>query len=222
MSHAGATLSIRGLADVWPPAGQAAEHFDVIIVGSGYGGSVAAALLAGQTHPSTGREWRVCLLERGNAYLPGNFPATFGELPAHTRLADGATGTVGGTHDGLFDVHTGNDVVALVANGVGGGSLINAGVLMEPVGEDFAADPQMQSLVQDLKTQGYYEQARKALGGQVEREGTTLLNTVDAFSGWRLAKTQALASLSGKHPFTCPPLSISLDGQLAPGPDYKL
>ena len=42
-------------------------HFDAVIVGSGFGGSVMAYRLA-----EAGL--RVCLLERGKAYPPGSFP----------------------------------------------------------------------------------------------------------------------------------------------------
>jgi cholesterol oxidase len=41
-------------------------HFDVLIVGSGFGGSVTAYRLA-----EAGL--RVCVLERGKAYPPGSF-----------------------------------------------------------------------------------------------------------------------------------------------------
>ena len=44
-----------------------AEHFDAVIVGSGFGGSVMAYRLA-----EAGL--RVCVLERGRAYPPGSFP----------------------------------------------------------------------------------------------------------------------------------------------------
>jgi cholesterol oxidase len=43
------------------------EHFDAVVVGSGFGGSVTAFRLA-----EAGM--RVCLLERGKAYPPGSFP----------------------------------------------------------------------------------------------------------------------------------------------------
>ena len=42
-------------------------HFDAIVVGSGFGGSVMAYRLAEG-------DLRVCLLERGKAYPPGSFP----------------------------------------------------------------------------------------------------------------------------------------------------
>src|SRR5262249_62021155 len=44
---------------------------DVAIVGSGYGGSIAAARLAGPHR-------RVVILERGREYAPGDFPVDLG------------------------------------------------------------------------------------------------------------------------------------------------
>jgi NAD(P)-binding Rossmann-like domain len=46
------------------------EHFDAIVVGSGFGGSVVAYRLA-----EAGLS--VCLLERGKAYPPGSFPRSY-------------------------------------------------------------------------------------------------------------------------------------------------
>ena len=112
--------------------------FDVVIVGSGYGGSVAAQQLAGLeitdelAGASQTRPIRVCVLERGSEYLPGMFPSSFGELPGHARYSTQGSGKVTGNLEGLFDVRLGEDVSALVANGLGGGSLINAGVMLRP------------------------------------------------------------------------------------------
>ena len=44
--------------------------FDAVIVGSGFGGSVAAHHLAGRHGDG------VCVLERGKAFPPGSFPRT--------------------------------------------------------------------------------------------------------------------------------------------------
>jgi choline dehydrogenase-like flavoprotein len=96
----------------------------VAIVGSGYGGAVAAAELAGAA--------RVCVLERGSEYLPGMFPVRLADLPRHVRFCTERSAKPRGTREGLFDVRVGRDVSALVANGLGGGSLINAGVMAEP------------------------------------------------------------------------------------------
>src|SRR5258705_277581 len=61
------------------------EDFDVVIVGSGYGGAVAAAKLAGRT--DGGKPIRLCVLERGSEYLPGMFPSRMVNLPGHVRFS---------------------------------------------------------------------------------------------------------------------------------------
>ena len=43
------------------------EHFDAIVIGSGFGGSVMAYRLAEA-------KMKVCLLERGQAFPPHSFP----------------------------------------------------------------------------------------------------------------------------------------------------
>src|SRR5688572_10935677 len=44
--------------------------FDVLIIGSGYGGAVCAARLAAQRRPGV----KIGLLERGREWVPGTFP----------------------------------------------------------------------------------------------------------------------------------------------------
>src|SRR5918998_3411702 len=91
-------------------------HFDVVIIGSGFGGSVMAYRLA-----EAGL--RVCLLERGKAYPPGSFPRS----PHRVREAfwDPSEGLYG-----LYDFWSFHRIQALVASGLGGGSLIYANVLL--------------------------------------------------------------------------------------------
>ena len=49
------------------------DHYDVVVVGSGYGGGIAASRLS-----RAGRN--VCLLERGRELHPGEYPDEFHEL----------------------------------------------------------------------------------------------------------------------------------------------
>ncbi|MEY4561203.1 MAG: hypothetical protein RLZZ618_480 [Pseudomonadota bacterium] len=102
--------------------------FDVVVVGSGYGGAVAAARLSGLSRDGSSKRLQVCVLERGVEYPAGSFPSNLSDLPGHQRISGGAP--LGGQTlpEGLMDWHVGGDVWALVANGLGGGSLINAGV----------------------------------------------------------------------------------------------
>ena len=110
-----------------PDRTTASIDFDVVIVGTGYGGSVAAAELA-----KTRGNRRVCVLERGREHLPGSFPSRMAELAGHVRFSTQGSRHPRGRREGLFDVRVGEDLCALVANGVGGGSLINAGVMALP------------------------------------------------------------------------------------------
>lgn len=60
----------------------AAHEFDVLIVSSGYGGSVAAARIAGLRDPRAprgDRTLRVGIIERGNEYVPGDFPESLAD-----------------------------------------------------------------------------------------------------------------------------------------------
>jgi len=197
----------HGLGALWVDD-LAARRFDVLIVGSGYGGSMAAAELAGQVS-RTGRPLRVGVLERGREYLPGEFPSHFSELPGHLRLARQHDGSVGGAHEGLFDLRLGDDVNALVANGLGGGSLINAGVLLKPDPSDFAPG-MLRDLVGGLDADGYFKEARRLLGGLVQRGGQEVDNDISGHPGsgpQGLAKTVALARLGAAQR---PPISVAL------------
>lgn len=118
------------------PAKADGFNFDVVIVGSGYGGAIALSRLAG--YASHGKPLRICLLERGKEYLPGAFPSGFADLAGHVRFDGKASPHSKGVLSGLFDIKSGPDVHALVASGLGGGSLINAGVMAWPVDAVFA------------------------------------------------------------------------------------
>src|SRR5687767_8535686 len=105
--------------------GEGTPYCDVLVVGSGYGGSVAAMRLAGP-----GRT--VILFERGREYALGDFPEDLGELPGHVRFQRPEDDAPVGNSDALFDFRLGERMSALVGNGLGGGSLINANVAIEP------------------------------------------------------------------------------------------
>lgn len=115
---------------------------DVLIVGSGYGGAMAAAELSGLSEadahaPNGRRPISVWLLERGVEYLPGSFPSRMEDL---TRRLRGSVGDRVFGGEGLFELRLGPDLNVVQANGLGGGSLINAGVMVKPRPGVFAGD----------------------------------------------------------------------------------
>ncbi|CAB3802128.1 hypothetical protein LMG28614_05550 [Paraburkholderia ultramafica] len=103
------------------------EHYDVVVVGSGYGGAIAASRMA-----RAGRS--VCVLERGREFMAGEFPRTplqgTGQIQYNTAAAQI------GSPLALLEVHVNEDVNAVVGCGLGGTSLINANVALE-------ADPRL-------------------------------------------------------------------------------
>lgn len=92
------------------------SHFDAVIIGSGFGGSVMAYRLA-----EAGL--KVCLLERGKAYPPFSFP----RVPHKVRdnFWDPSEGLYG-----MYNVWSFKGSGALVSSGLGGGSLIYANIII--------------------------------------------------------------------------------------------
>ncbi|HYO51604.1 alpha/beta fold hydrolase [Archangium sp.] len=98
-------------------------HYTVVVVGSGYGGAITASRLAraGQ---------KVCVLERGREFQPGEYPDTPLEAAAELQV-DSPEGRVG-PRTGLFNLHVNDDINVFVGCGLGGTSLINANVSIRP------------------------------------------------------------------------------------------
>ena len=181
-----------------------ALYQDVIIVGSGYGGAIAAATLAG-TFGADGEAVRVCVLERGREYLPGTFPSSAATLPGHVRWSSSATPAPQGNRRGLFDIRLGPDINALVANGLGGGSLINAGVMLQP---DAKALARLKLDSADL--QACFDDARVLLDTPA---GNTIERHARHGDGAGPKKFHALQDLSARMPggrFSPVPLSVSM------------
>lgn len=105
------------------PAAHLEPHYEVVIIGSGYGGAVMAARLA-----QAG--FKVCVLERGAEYQPGDYPKTAAQFTANTQLE--LRGRRLGKSDAMVRFVVDEDHGALVGCGLGGTSLINAGVVLRP------------------------------------------------------------------------------------------
>ncbi|MDP8992190.1 MAG: GMC oxidoreductase [Actinomycetota bacterium] len=84
------------------------DHYDAVVVGSGFGGAVVAARLA-----EAGRS--VCLLERGRRWEPGEFPRSFSQTESAVWHE--------GRSYGFLDYRVFRRMDVVQGSGVGGGSL---------------------------------------------------------------------------------------------------
>lgn len=124
--------------------------YDVIVVGSGFGGSVSALRL-------TEKGYRVGVLEAGRRFTRETLPRNSWDL--RNYLWAPALGLYG-----IQRIHLLGKVMVLAGAGVGGGSLNYANTLYVPP-KAFFDDPQWAGITdwqQELKP--HYEQARRMLG----------------------------------------------------------
>ena len=129
---------------------QQPEHFDVVVVGSGFGGSVMA-------HQLAQAGLRVCVLERGKAYPPGTFPRSPATMK--TNFWDPSEG-----RHGLFDVWSFDGIDVLVSSGLGGGSLIYANVLLRKDENWFVREDGEHWPLQRRDLDPHYDAVEKLIG----------------------------------------------------------
>ena len=125
-------------------------HYDVLVIGSGFGGSVTALRL-------TEKGYRVGVLEAGARFDEASYPATSWDV---TKFL--FTPEVGCY--GIQRIDMVKDCVIVAGAGVGGGSLVYANTLYEPL-DHFYRDPSWAHIT-DWKAElaPYYDQAKRMLG----------------------------------------------------------
>jgi cholesterol oxidase len=126
------------------------RDFDVVIIGSGFGGSVSALRL-------TEKNYRVAVLEAGRRFRDKDFPKTSWRLSKFLfapRLG----------LRGIQRIHALPDALVLAGAGVGGGSLVYANTLYIPP-DTYFNDKQWKHIT-DWKSEllPWYDQASRMLG----------------------------------------------------------
>ena len=136
------------------PLSALAQRYDVVVVGSGYGGGVTASRLS-----RAGK--RVAVLERGREIQTGQFPQKFSELKNEFQVTGANFRT--GSEQAIYDVRLGRDMHVLVGCGLGGGSLVNAGVSLVPDRRVFTDDAWPGQVAQDGFIEEGYRRAEQWL-----------------------------------------------------------
>lgn len=122
------------------------ETYDVVVIGSGFGGAINACRLA-----QAGRS--VCILERGKRWGKQDFPRTTGQVArAFWNHKD----------FGLLDYRTFGKIDVIQASGVGGGSLVYFNVHIRTPKEIFE-DPRWPRGVKRDTLNPYYDKAKDVL-----------------------------------------------------------
>ncbi len=131
---------------------------DVAVIGSGFGGSVAALRFSE-------KGYRVVVLEKGRAFEERDFPTSNWNLPRWLWMP-----RLG--FQGPFALHFFRHVTVLSGVGVGGGSLVYAAVLEEP-SSPFFRHPAWRELNRwQAVLRPHYDTARRMLGAApTPREG---------------------------------------------------
>ncbi|MBE2199610.1 MAG: GMC family oxidoreductase [Anaerolinea sp.] len=128
----------------------AGEVFDFVIVGSGFGGSVAAMRL-------TEKGYKVLVLERGKRYTAQDFPKTNWNIFKYLWLPAARC-------FGIMGINFMDDIWLLNGSGVGGGSLVYASTHLKP-GKPFFTAPEWADLADwEAELEPHYETANQMLG----------------------------------------------------------
>jgi cholesterol oxidase len=175
-------------------------HYTVVVIGSGYGGAITASRLAraGQ---------KVCVLERGMEFQPGEYPNTLPEVLAQTQVD--TPGAFLGSRTGLYDLRVNDDINVFCGCGLGGTSLVNANVSL-PAEPRVFDDPRWPAEFRaDVSTrlQAGYELAQKMLGAAPYPDGAPALPKLQALE-------KSASSLGEK--FYRPPINVTFKEGLNP------
>ncbi len=134
------------------PINESAAHdYDVLVIGSGFGGSVSALRLAE-------KGYRVGVLEAGRRFADTDFPRTSWNV--RRFLWAPKLGCFG-----IQRIQALRNVIVLAGAGVGGGSLVYANTLYRPESDSFYRDPQW-ARITDWRAElaPYYDLAERMLG----------------------------------------------------------
>ncbi len=177
------------------PIDEIKDRYDVIVIGSGYGGGIAASRMA-----RAGR--RVCLLERGREIVPGEYPNTMDKAVEEFQVHD-PSGHIG-SRTGLFDLHVNAQQNVLVGCGLGGTSLINANVALTAKPSVFD-DPRWPASVRehrDTLLEEGYNLARTMLGSNPYPANGDVLPKLEA-------NRKSAAFMKQSENFYLPPINVT-------------
>lgn len=175
------------LSDIQP-------FYDVLVIGSGYGGSIAASRLSRAG-------LKVGLLEKGKEFQPGQYPADVAEACEEMQVHAPDKAAVS---NGLYEFHVGPDISVFKGCGLGGTSLVNANVSIVPEDRVFqdARWPKAIREAMDGLRQGY-DRARAMLEPAQYPEGAP------GYPELAKAKAMKTSAAAMGFPFVYPDINVT-------------
>ncbi len=189
------STSNRELRRLSTPVELIKERYQVVVVGSGYGGAISASRLA-----RAGRS--VCVLERGREFQPGEYPDTDLEVAEQFQV-DTPEWHIG-SRTGLYDLRQNEHMNVFVGCGLGGTSLVNANVSLK-------ADPR---IFDDLV---WPDEIRADLASRIDegyQRALEMLKPTPLPESIALHKLDALQRSSSALPhgrFSRPPINVTFE-----------
>jgi cholesterol oxidase len=179
------------------------KQYDVVVIGSGYGGAITAARLSAPNNALPKKS--VCILERGKEWPIGSFPDDPIKLTAAVRnpLMNPL---------GLYEFLPFSDISIIKGSGLGGTSLVNANVAIVP-DEDLFEKSAWPKNIKLAALKPHYDAAKKMLGANPHPKAKELLK-VKALD----RRAQQLGLQSFGLDIT---VNFEVDGQNAQGVDQK-
>lgn len=165
------------------------DSFDVIVIGSGFGGAVTACRLAE-------KGLKVVVLERGRRWEPEDYPREPGDAWVWDQDEPHR-------QNGWLDLRFLDDMIVVQGAGVGGGSLIYANVVVEPKPELFNQGWPSEITYDELKP--YYDRVGAMLNIQTIPDNQFT-------ERYKLMK-QAAGELGYGDRFRSLPLAVTFDPQ---------
>jgi len=170
--------------------------YDVVIIGSGYGGSISASRFARAG-------LKVCLLEKGKEFQPGEYPVTLGEFTEEMQLN---TNDRKAEKNGLYEFHVGDGLSVFKGCGLGGTSQVNAGVAIKPEDRVFEDTRWPAAIRKDISSlQDGYSKAWDML-----KPAPYPVNT-DGYPELAKAKAMQTSAASMNQPFRYTDINVSFE-----------
>jgi cholesterol oxidase len=142
---------------------QLGQKYDILVVGSGYGGAITAARL-GQANVENNLGLTIALIERGLEWQPGDFPENQEDVLPATRQAKGQ---IVNNPLGLFEIRAGGDSDLIIPCGLGGSSLIDSSIMTMPDPRIFEQEGWPDEFRKDMeygRFQKHFKRAQEVLG----------------------------------------------------------